>query len=246
MEHKIRTFKQLEKKENGKELEWLSQKVTRTYVGTNLTQAEVARKNQITTKCCRQLMDYAIIHGYVTRLEAINVKDKAIENSNRKGKEEGSKSLLHHESLIRQREEYLVSMFTEGYVKRIVQDIANNPHKPICDFTGTYLLESNRMTKLLIERAIVEVIVDDKTVELLEERNRRQKRGKRIARKKIERFKKLKEQRKKIQCPYTTNCKCYFNHKCKTCKMLRKYRRYLLMRELQEHVRRGDPLDYQG
>lgn len=246
MERKMRTFKQLEKKENWKELKWFSQKVTRTYIGTNLTQAEVARKNQITTKCCRQLMDYAIIHGYVTRLEAIDVKDKAMENSNQRGKEEKNKSLLHHESLIRQREEYLVSMLGEGHVKRIVQDIANNPHKPICDFTGTYLLESNRMTKLLIERAIVEVIVDDKTVELLEERNRRQKQNRRIARKQKERFEKLKEQRKKIQCPYTTNSKCYFNHKCKSCKRLRDYRRYLLMRELEEHVRRGDPLDYQG
>lgn len=135
-------------------------------------------------------------------------------------------------------EEYLVKKLPKARVKQIVKDIANNSHKPINYFTETYLLESNRLTKLIIERAIVEVIVDDETVSLLEKRVKKKK--------SIERFKMLKEERRKVQCQYTTNCKCYFDHKCNRCEMKRDYNLHQLMREIEEHVKKGDLLDYQG
>lgn len=173
MARKSRTYKQVKEEKSSLEFKRFEKEVTERYATSDLecSQADVARDNNITVKCLRQMMDDAIIYAYVSMGIAIKVKDKAIMKSKAKAEQAGGRSISHHESLIRQREEFLLTSITNSEVRGIAEYFANNPSKTISQITKKHNLDSERVTKLILKKSIVENIVSDEIVELIIKRS---------------------------------------------------------------------------
>lgn len=173
MEVKDRTITQLKKEKTPEEFDQFSIAVTTRYATSELeySQADVARDNHITPKCCRQLMDYAISYAKVPIKIALLVKNKAIQKSKMKVQQAGGRSISHHEDLMRKREEYLLTAFSRVEIKNIAEDIASHPSKTISSFTHKYEIETDRLTKMLLKKSIVENIISDEIMELIIKRS---------------------------------------------------------------------------
>jgi len=166
MEKRTRTFKQLQKEKTLEELNHFAKEVTELYARSVIeyTQSKVARDNKLTITGLRDLMDYAIVTAVVTRETANLILAKAMENQRRKRQDAGASSLEHYQKLIKEREDYLAQFFSRVEVKKITEHIANAPSMSISYFTKAYKIESDRLTKLLLKRAIVEGIVSDEVM----------------------------------------------------------------------------------
>ena len=116
-------------------------------------------------------MDHAIIINLVTRETAEKVLEKTMQNQKRKSKQAGGTSIQHHKEIIRKREEYLLYMYSRMEVKQIATDIAINPSQPLQHFTRNYRIESDNLTKKILERAISENIVSNEIMEKIIERS---------------------------------------------------------------------------
>lgn len=173
MEQKDRTFRQLEEEKTQEEFDQFATAVTTRYATSELeySQANVARDNHITSKCLRQLMDYAIIYNKVSLEIATLVKNKAMQKQKVKVQQAGGSSISHHENLMRQRENFLLMAFSRVEIKRIAEDIANHPSKSIHFFTCEYGIETDRLTKMLLKKSIVENIISDDIMELIIKRS---------------------------------------------------------------------------
>lgn len=170
---KPRTFRQLEKEKSLQELNQFSRKVTEIYATSikEYSQTNVANDNNLTVKCLRQLMDYAISTALVSTDIASKVLEKTMTNQQRNNKEAGSSSIMHHKKLIKQRIEFVSYSYPKVEVCKIAEDIANNPSKTIDHFTRKYGIESEKVTKKLLERSIIENIISDEMMEKIIERS---------------------------------------------------------------------------
>lgn len=168
-----RTFKQLSKEKTYAELMDFSKKITELYANSEsmYSQSKIAEENNVTRKCLRDLMDYAIVMSLVSKPICDKVLEKAVCNQRNKIPESGWSSLEHHRELIKRREELLLNSFFEPEIYRIANDIAENFDCSISEFTIKYNIESDSITRKILERAIIENIVSDKVVERLIERS---------------------------------------------------------------------------
>lgn len=173
MAESARTYTTLKKEKTPKELSEFSKQVTERYATSELeySQEDVARDNNITRGCLRRLMDDAIIEARVSMSIALSVKNKAMQKSEMKVQQAGGRSISHHNDLMKKRAEYLVTGVSRVKTKEIAEDIANDFSKPINYFTRKHGIESERLTKLLLKKAIVEDIVSDEVMELLIKRS---------------------------------------------------------------------------
>lgn len=195
MEKKARTFKQLQKEKTLQDLNRFAKEVTELYAKSVIeyTQSKVAKDNNLTPKGLRDLMDYAIVTALVTRETENLVLAKAMENQRRKRQEAGASSLEHYYRLIKEREEYLAQFFSKVEVKKIAEHIAKVPSMSISYFTQKYKIESDRITRLLLRRAIVEDIVSDEVMEEVIKRSLRNNKTEFT----IQYFENLRKQREK-------------------------------------------------
>lgn len=168
-----RTYTQLQKEKSLKELEEFEIKVLERYATSDyvVSQADVARDNNITPSCFKRIKEDAIIHGYISREMAQAIRNKAITKSEMRIQQSAGKCVLYYERLIREREEFLVTAISKVQIKGIAEDVANNPSKPITYFKKKYDLESDRLVRLILKIAIVENIVSDETMELIIKRS---------------------------------------------------------------------------
>lgn len=173
MESKYRTFKQLQKEKTFEELNYFAKIVTEAYATSDMayTQTNACRDNFLTHQGLRDLMDYAIITAIVPRNICEQVMQKAIQNQRQKKENTGSKSIIHHRVLMEKREKYLLGEYSHMQIKQISTEIAENPSKQIQYFTEKYNLESDRITKKILEKAIIENIVSDEVMEKIIERS---------------------------------------------------------------------------
>lgn len=167
MQKKARTYTQLEKEKSLEELNRFKKEVTERYATSEFecSQEDVARDNNITRACLRRLMDEAITEGLVSIEIAILVRNKAIQKSKMKVQQAGGRSISHHNNLMKKRAEYLATGISRVETKEIAEDIANDSSKPISYFTRKHGIESDYITKLLLQKAIVENIVSDEYME---------------------------------------------------------------------------------
>ena len=168
-----RTFKQLSKEKTYAELMDFSKKITELYANSDsiYSQSKISEENNVTIKCLRDLMDYAIVMSLVSKPICDRVLEKAVCNQRNKIQESGWNSILHHKELIKRREELLINSFFEPEIYRIANDVAENFDYSIHQFTIKYNIESDKITRKLLERAITENIVSDNVVEKLIERS---------------------------------------------------------------------------
>lgn len=175
-----RTNKQVKKEKSADEVREFRISLTETYAKSGLerSQEDIAKDNNITPKCMREMMDEAIIYAEVSLEIANMVKSKAEERAKivlkqklRSVQEAANKSRLHHEDLIKKREEYLLTSVSRADTKLIAEYCANNPTKSISQITKKFKLESERMTKLILKKSIVENVVSDEIVELIIKRS---------------------------------------------------------------------------
>ena len=170
---KMRTFKQLQEEKSFQELNEFSKEVTEHYANTPIenSQSAVAENNRITIKALRDLMDMAIKTALVSYETANKSYQKCMENQKRKEESAGGTSYQHHQKLLKQRTEFLVMGYARSEIKKIAEDIANHPREKLVNFQRKYQLESSNLLKQLLQRSIVENIVDDETVEKIRKRS---------------------------------------------------------------------------
>lgn len=168
-----RTYTQLQKEKSLKELEEFEIKVLERYATSDyvVSQADVARDNNITPSCFKRIKEDAIIHGYISREMAQAIRNKAANKSEMRIQQSAGKCILYYERLIKQREEFLVTAISKVQIKGIAEDVANNPSKPITYFKKKYDLESDHLVRLILKIAIVENIVSDEIMELIIKRS---------------------------------------------------------------------------
>lgn len=168
-----RTYTQLQKEKSLKELEEFEIKVLERYATSDyvVSQADVARDNNITPSCFKRIKEDAIIHGYISREMAQAIRNKAINKSEMRIQQSAGKCVLYYDRLLKQREAFLVTAIPKIQIKGIAEDVANNPSKPITYFKKKYDLESERLLRLILKIAIVENIVSDETMELIIKRS---------------------------------------------------------------------------
>lgn len=173
MEVKRRTFKQLQKEKDLQELNTFARKVTEAYATSEreYSQRNVAQDNNLTQKALRDLMDYAIITDLVSIEIAEKVLKKSIENQQRKSQEAGGSSISHHKELMKKRVNFIAYFYLPVEIERIASDVANNPRYSIDHFKEKYNIESGKVMKLILQRAIVENISSDRDVEKIIKRS---------------------------------------------------------------------------
>lgn len=168
-----RTFNQLKKEKSLEELNRFAEEVTERYATSKISysQRKVAQDNNLTPQGLRNLMDYAIKTAKVSLKIAYKVHTKATANQQRKHQEAGKTSKEHHESLMRERAKYIALSYSRFDINKIATDIANHPEESIQDFTKKYNIESDRVTKNILQRAIIEDVIPDGIMEKIIERS---------------------------------------------------------------------------
>lgn len=163
-----RTFKQLEKEKSLRDLNDFAKKVTESYALSipEYSLKNLAADNNLTLKGARDLMDYAIVTAQVSREIATKVFEKTIRNQQRKVKNAGGSSIQHHKRLIRLRDKYLADNCARVKIMEVAKEIATS-NKSISSITRKHNLESEGVTKWLLERAIAENIATDKETEAI-------------------------------------------------------------------------------
>ena len=196
-----RTFKQVQKEKTFDDLNRFAKAVTEAYAKSDIaySQTNAAQDNHLTKKGLRDLMDYAIVTALVSREICDKVLEKAISNQRQKAQEAGGTSIRHHKDLMRKREDYLLGTYTRTGIARLTKEIADNPFCSIHYFTQKYNIESDRLTKKILERAIVENIVSDEVMEKIIERSLKGIEIKRVQNKAKQYFEALKKQREENQ-----------------------------------------------
>lgn len=169
MKRKERTFKKVAKEKSLEELNRFAKELTELYANSVMeyTQKNLASDNNLTVQGARDLMDYAIVMALVSRETASKVLRKATQNQRSKNQAAGGTSFTHHRKLIRQREEYLANAFSRVEVKKMAEDFARQTMKPISEFARKYEIESERVIRLILHRAIAENIVSDEVMEAM-------------------------------------------------------------------------------
>ncbi len=197
MAGEFRTFKQLQNEKTFEELNFFAKAVTEAYATSDMaySQTNTAKDNHLTKKGLRDLMDYAITMSLVSRETCEQVLQKAIENQRQKAQEAGSTSIRHHKELMKKREELLLCAYTRTEIEKIAKDIAENPSYSIHHFTLKNNIESDRLTKSILKRAIVENIVSDEVMEKIIERSLKGIEIRRVKHKAKQYFAALKKQR---------------------------------------------------
>lgn len=167
MQERGRTFKKVAKEKTLEELNRFAKEVTELYANSVMeyTKENLASDNNLTVKGAQDLMDYAIVMALVSRETASKVLTKAIGNKRYKNQPKGGAPIMHHRKLIRQREEYLANAFSRADIRKLTEDFARQTSKTIGEFTRKYQIESDSITRLLLQRAIVENIVSDEVME---------------------------------------------------------------------------------
>lgn len=163
-----RTFKQLEKEKSLRDLNDFAKKVTESYALSipEYSLKNLAADNNLTLKGARDLMDYAIVTAQVSKEIATKVLEKTIRNQQRKVKNAGGSSIQHHKRLIRLRDKYLADNCARVKIMEVAKEIATS-NKSISSITRKHNLESEGVTKWLLERAIAENIATDKETEAI-------------------------------------------------------------------------------
>ncbi len=168
-----RTYTQLQKEKNFEELNHFEIKVLERYAISDyvVSQADVARDNNITLSCFKRMKEDAIMHGYISRELVEAIRNKATTKSEMRINQSAGKCIFYYEKLIKQREEFLATTIPRSQIKHIAEDVANNPSNSIKYFKNKYNFESNRLVRLILKIAIVENIVSDETMELIIKRS---------------------------------------------------------------------------
>lgn len=174
MAKKGRGIRALKKEYEGRSDEYnqLAKKATEEYARSDpeYSQEQVSEDVNVTVSCLRELMDYAIIEGLVSRKIAQGVVRKSVYNQQKKHPEAGGTSIRHHQDLIRQREEKRAEKFDSFDIDMIIYDILSDT-KDVDEVIEFYKIESRREYSLIIERAIVENFTSDMETDLLIERS---------------------------------------------------------------------------
>ena len=170
MGEKARTLKEIKKQYEGSpdEYDRFAKKVTEAYVNDrqNLSQEDVAKLFKITSGSVRKLMDHAIIRAVVSRKTAEQVMQKSIGNQKRHHGEAGGTSIIHNSELMDQRDQYLAESCDPMLVEFIVGNITYSGFS-LEDTAQSFNIETLRVLKLILQRAVIENIATDKDTDIL-------------------------------------------------------------------------------
>lgn len=182
MSKEARTFNELKKEKSFEELNRFAKEVTELYAKSDYvySQKNVANDNRLSVKGLRNLMDYAIVTNLVSLEIAKMVLRKSVKCQQTKAEDAGGNSHSHHIKLMEKRNNFIAGSYTKTQIRNIATSIAEDFSKPISYFSRKYEIESDAITKMLLERAIVESIISDEIMEKIFERSLKGKKDQKI------------------------------------------------------------------
>lgn len=169
---KKRNFTQLKKTMILEELNKFSKKITEEYASSR---AEYARTYfttayNITVSCFYKTLEYAVVRNIVEDTIVTKMMKKAIANQNLHKNGAGASSIIKYARMYTERYKYIASTMPEEEVRKLAIEFGDNPDISKAEFAAAYGVHQ-RVIGYCLNRAIIENIADDRTVDAIERRS---------------------------------------------------------------------------
>ena len=171
-EQKKRSFGYLKKLMDKKEFLKFCKKVAMEYATSPYEYARsyITTQYNITPHCYYQILDNAIIEGLVDEKMVYLMEQKALENQKAHMSHAGMTTRKHYSDLRKLRKENsIVNMYSNEDLKKIATEFA------FTDFSVSECAQnlnvSIRIYTLILEKAIIELLVDDNVYEAIKKRS---------------------------------------------------------------------------
>lgn len=167
-----RSFKVLKESMTSMEFNYFCQDIAEKYANSDgqCAKSYFSDKYDLSHSCFYKILEYAIVENLVSD-EVVNLMQvKAIKNQKVHAENAGSRSILHYQDMRRKRYEKIVSNLSEKEIEEIAKEFAINfqiSKKELAEKHGMTI----RVIDMILVRAILELIVDDKTFALIRERS---------------------------------------------------------------------------
>lgn len=167
-----RTFKEVKEKLTTTEFENFARKIAKQYANfePHFSAFYFVRQEDITKDCFYKLLEEAIIRGLVSEEEVEKMEQKAIKNQKAHSSVLGKRTINHYRKLRKERDEHLISLFSEEMIKNLAEDFANHPETSKKEFAEKYEISTN-VINILLKKAFAENIADDETCCKIEKRS---------------------------------------------------------------------------
>ena len=169
---KKRSFTQIKKTMQLKEFEDFCKKLTEEYANSEpqFSRNYFCNYYNISESCYYKIMEYAVIMDLVTDNIVAKMLNKSMINQNLHSAGAGGSSVAKYAKMYASRCNYIALSFIDDEVRKIATDFADNPDIPKQDIASMHGI-SKKVLDLLLERAIEQSIIDDKTVDSIEKRS---------------------------------------------------------------------------
>lgn len=169
---KKRSFTQLKKEKDVKELNSLCKKVVESYAKSSgeFSQTYYCDHYNISKSCFGRMRDYAVITELVSEDIAWKATQKGISNQQAHSSEAGRIAMQHYYDLLRKRVEYIIYSFSAEEIKEIAERFANESSLSKAEL-ATKTDTSIKVIDNLLKRAIIENIISDEIFEKIKERS---------------------------------------------------------------------------
>ena len=193
---KKRSFTQIKKTMQLSEFEAFCKKLTEEYANSDaqFSRSYFCNRYNISESCYYKVMEFAVVMDLVSDSIVSKMLNKSMANQNLHLAGAGGSSIAKYARMYSARCEYIALSFIDDEVRKIAKDFVDNPDIPKQEIATMHGI-SKKVLDLLLVRGIEQCIVDDETVNKIEERSIKNSHPSNVQRTK-EYFEALREKRK--------------------------------------------------
>lgn len=169
---KKRSFKDLEKTMTKTQIDNFCKRISESYANSEAKFARTyyTEHENISTSCFYKLLERAVVLNLVSEKIVDKMEKKAELNQLSHAKGAGMTTREKYAMLRKDRNEFIIFSYSDEEIKKLGIDFANNPQTTKAEFAKKYDI-SIKVLDTLLNKAIVESIVDDETFAKIEERS---------------------------------------------------------------------------
>lgn len=169
---KKRSFTQLKKSMGYDEFNKFCEKLTKEYASSEpkFARTYFTEHYNISIDCYYKVLEHAIVTNLVEDVIVEKMKNKALSNQEANNASAGATTIAKYARMYSQRYEYIVNSFSECEIKGFATDFGDNPDISKDDFASAYGV-NRKVIELLLTKAIVENIADERAVDAIERRS---------------------------------------------------------------------------
>lgn len=168
----MRKFTQLKKIMTLEELNKFCKKVTEEYANSSpeFARSYFCKSYRITVSCFYKILEYAVVRNLVEDTIVTKMMKKAIANQNLHKNGAGASSVIKYARMYTERYKYIANTMPVEDVRKLAIDFGDNPDITKAEFASAYGVHQ-RVIGYWLNRAIIEKIADDRTVDAIERRS---------------------------------------------------------------------------